>query len=42
MGLDVASINRSGRPKHLQGDWVDRVNWVQARGCGHQWHLLFT
>lgn len=31
MGCGVVSINRSGRPRNLRGDWLDQVEWVQVR-----------
>ncbi|KAL4419607.1 hypothetical protein ABPG77_001661 [Micractinium sp. CCAP 211/92] len=30
MGADVVSINRSGRPSNLRGDWLAHVQWVQG------------
>lgn len=30
MGCGVVSINRSGRPRNLHGDWLDQVEWVQV------------
>lgn len=30
MGCGVVSINRSGRPRNLHGDWLDQVEWVQG------------
>ncbi len=32
MGCGVVSVNRSGRPRNLRGDWLDQVEWVQV-GC---------
>lgn len=29
LGLEVTSINRSGRPS-MKAEWVDRVNWVSG------------
>lgn len=30
MGAAVVSINRSGRPRNLHGDWLGQVEWVQG------------
>ena len=30
MGAAVVSVNRSGRPRNLRGDWLNQVQWVQA------------
>lgn len=30
MGAAVVSINRSGRPQNLHGDWLSNVEWVQV------------
>lgn len=29
-GCGVVSVNRSGRPRNLRGDWLDQVEWVQV------------
>lgn len=44
MGAAVVSVNRSGRPRNLRGDWLDQVEWVQVGGmvaCGIvvQWRI---
>lgn len=30
MGAAVTSVNRSGRPRNLAGDWLHQVEWVQV------------
>eukprot|EP01023_Acetabularia_acetabulum_P029845 TRINITY_DN2811_c0_g2_i3.p1 TRINITY_DN2811_c0_g2~~TRINITY_DN2811_c0_g2_i3.p1 ORF type:complete len:297 (+),score=62.18 TRINITY_DN2811_c0_g2_i3:100-990(+) len=30
MGMDVVSINRTGRPNNIKEQWIDNVTWVSA------------
>ena len=33
-GLEVVSVNRSGKPGNVKGGWVQQVEWCKV-GCCH-------